>query len=229
MASTVRRNPNKNGLVLLGSDVSVAQDGFVTVTARWLAPSAGVSGDLLALDSGWPGDVPLPVGMPINQGGPYLVSRKINKANGLTTIDTVHVTAIAPVRLSVSVTSSRAAFSGYAESTNNNDEPISQSLSFDYDQISRTYSYATINAKERRVPPSSPGIIYNRRSEGASGLVKVRPAQTITGERTTVGPVHRISITSTTIYEQYSDNVGGIAVYDSSDTLMGDDSRNIYG
>lgn len=227
MAATVRRNPNKQGLVLLSSDVTVAQDGFVTVTASWLAPASGLSQSLLAVDSMWPSDVPLPVGMPTNQGGPYCVTRKIKKANGLTTVDTVFVTAVAPVRLSVSVSSARAAFSGYAEATNNNDEPISQSLSFDYDQISRTYSYSTINNKERRVPPSSPGVIYNRRSEGASGLVRVRPARTVTGERTTIGPVHRISITSSTIYEQYDDGLA-VAVYDSSGTLMGDDLTDIY-
>lgn len=227
MPATVQRSLSKTGLVLLSSDVSVAQDGFVTVSASWLAPATGVSADLLVLDSPWPSNVPLPVGMPQNQGGPYLVTRKIQKSNGITTIETVFVTAVAPVRVSVSVSSARAAFNGYAESIVN-EEPISESLSFDYDQISRTYSYATMNNKERKIPPSSPGLIYNRRSEGASGLVSVRAAETITGQRETIGPVHRISITSTTIYEQYDGQSPLIATYDSSVTLMGDDSRNLY-
>ena len=197
----------------------MAQDGFVTVSASWLAPATGVSADLLVLDSPWPSNVPLPAGMPYNQGGPYLVTRKIQKSKGITTIDTVFVTAVAPVRVSVSVSSSRAAFNGYAESVKN-EEPISESLSFDYDQISRTFNYATISNRQRFIPSSSPGLIYNRRSDGESGLVSYRSAETINGERTTIGPVHRISITSSTIYEQSDPDTPATTTYDSTGTLM---------
>jgi hypothetical protein len=214
MASTVVRNQNKTGLVLLSSNVSVAEDGFINVTARWLAPVAGLSATDFILDSEWPRNAaPLPTGMPNNQGGPYLVGRTIVKQNGMTFVDANYVTAIAPFRIKESKSTERASFSGYAEDKNGN----SGSVSFDYSACVSVYDYAVVGGvPEIRYPDALPGIIYNFRTEGKANLVLFRPSQTITGSREVLGRVARFSITAKSIYEQYDPTTGSTPVHDST-------------
>ena len=217
MASTVVRNPNKTGLVLISSNVSVAEDGFINVTARWLAPVAGLSATDFILDSEWPRNAaPLPTGMPNNQGGPYLVGRTIVKQNGLTFVDTNYATAVAPVRIVSSSSSSRASFSGYAE----DDEGNSGSISFDYQTVTRTYSYATVGNVSIQKPPTAPVGIYNFRKEGKYRLVRFVPSKTITAQKETIGRVNRFQVTASSIYEQDDPDSFSNYIHDASGAVL---------
>jgi hypothetical protein len=217
MPSIVRRNSAKNGLVLLNSNVSVAEDGFVSINARWLAPAAGLGqGDFL-LDSEWPlASAALPAGMPQIQSGPYMLNRTIVKQNGLTYVDTTYVSALGPLRISISATSSKSSFSGYAE----NDDGDSESLSFDYHVVSRTYSFAVVGEYALRQPPAAPGPIYNYRREGRNGLVRYKPTKSVTGTRETLGRVNRYQLTASSIYEQVNPDFPTLGVHDSTNMLF---------
>jgi hypothetical protein len=213
MASIVVRNPAKTGLVLVSSNVSVAEDGFVSVGARWLAPVAGLSQNDFLLDSEWPLSVaPLPAGIPNVQGGPYLIGRNIVKQNGLTFVDTSYVTAVAPVRIVSSSSSSRASFSGYAE----DDKGNSGSLSFDYHTVTRTFAYATVGNVSIKQPPSAPSGRYNIREEGKSSLVNFVPSKSITAQKETLGRVSRFQITASSIYEQDDPETSSNYIHDST-------------
>jgi hypothetical protein len=217
MASTVVRNPNKTGLVLISSNVSVAEDGFINVTARWLAPVAGLSATDFVLDSEWPRNAaPLPTGMPNSQGGPYLVGRTIVKQNGLTFVDTSYATAIAPVRIVSSTSASRASFSGYQEDKKGN----SGSLSFDYHTITRTYSYATVGKVSIESPGAVAANIYNIRREGKAELVRYQMSKTVTATKETVGRVNRFQITATGIYEQDDPDTYTNKIHDASRSVL---------
>jgi hypothetical protein len=221
MASTVVRNPNKTGLVLISSNVSVAEDGFINVTARWLAPVAGLSATDFILDSEWPRNAaPLPTGMPNNQGGPYLVGRTIVKQNGLTFVDTNYATAVAPVRIISNSSSSRASFSGYAE----DDEGNSGSISFDYHTVTRTYSYATVTNVPMPQPPAAPGGIYNFRQEGKYDLVRYIAAKTVTAQKETIGRVSRFQVTASSIYEQDNPEFFSNYLHDASGEVFNENN-----
>lgn len=224
MPSIVRRDSTKNGLVLLNSNVSVAEDGFVSISARWLAPAAGLGAGDFVLDSLWPlTSAPLPTGVPQTQGGPYLLNRNIVKQNGLTYVDTTYVSALGPLRLSISATSSKSSFSGYAEDEDGN----SESLSFDYHVVSRTYSYAVVGEYKLEQPPAAPGPKYNYRQEGKSGLVTYKPTKSVTGTRETLGRVNRYQITATSIYEQTNSDFPTFGIHDSTPMLF-NQSNLIY-
>ena len=214
MPSIVRRDSTKNGLVLLNSNVAVAEDGFVSINARWLAPAAGLGPNDFVLDSEWPlVAAPLPLGAPSLQGGPFLIGRSVTKEKGLLFVETNYVSAIAPFRIKESKTTERASFSGYAEDKNGN----SGSVSFDYSACASVYDYAVVGGvPEIRYPDALPGIIYNFRTEGKANLVLFRPSQTITGSREVLGRVARFSITAKSIYEQYDPTTGSTPVHDST-------------
>jgi hypothetical protein len=219
MPSVVRRDPNKQGLVLLSSNVSVADDGFVSIAARWLAPASGLSSGDFQLDSPWP--APLPIGLPPLQGGPYLAARNFGKQNGLTVIDTTYVSAVFPLRLIKSAASSKASFSGYAEDS----EGRSGSISFDYYTVTRSFSYATVGFVQIQKPVSRPYGIFNLRREGSFQLVGYRATQTLTATRETVGRVNRFVVTANSIYEQIDPNdrtQTGDVVLDSTDLVATD-------
>jgi hypothetical protein len=199
MASIVRRNSAKSGLVLLESSVSVAEDGFINVMAFWLAPQAGLGANDFALDSPWPiSAAPLPAGMPPNQGGPYLSRRNIFKKNGLLYVETSYVTAAFPIRIVETSSSAKASFSGYQEDENGG----TSSLSFDYHSVSRTFAYTTVGIVRLESPAAAPQGMYNIRREGVANGVRALPAKTVTATRERIGVVNRFTITATGIYEQ---------------------------
>jgi len=219
MPAIVRRDPNKQGLVLLSSNVSVADDGFLSIAARWLAPESGLSSGDFQLDSPWPSV--LPAGLPPLQGGPYLAARNFSKQNGLTVIDTTYVSAVFPLRLIKSAASSKASFSGYAEDS----EGRSGSISFDYYTVTRSFSYATVGFIKIEKPVSQPYSIFNMRREGSFQLVGYRTTQTINATRETIGPVNRFVVTASSIFEQIDPNDReqiGAAVLDSTDLVATD-------
>ncbi len=204
---------------MLSSNVSVADDGFVTIFAQWLAPSAGLSSGTFGLDSPWP--AALPSGVPPIQGGPFLISRNVSKKNGLTIIDTNYASAVFPVRIQKGAASSKASFSGYAEDSLGQ----SGSLSFDYYTVVRSYSYATVGFVTIEKPVSRPFGIFNVRRDGVSQLVGYRATQTLTATRETIGRVNRFVVTANSIFEQIDPNDAterADAVLDSTDLVATD-------
>jgi hypothetical protein len=198
MPVTIRRSTARTGLVLLSSSVEVAADGLVTIPARFLAPDAGLSSSDFLLDSAWPSTIPLPLGMPGIQGGPFLVSRSISTSTGLTFIDALYVSALNPVRLVEEFATEKKNFNGFFFQSSTIGGTQQQSLSFDYFTTAVTHSYALIEPNLFDSKPS--GIIgdkFNIVSSGQSGLVEVqiREEETVERAKTRVGKVSRIQTT----------------------------------
>jgi hypothetical protein len=200
MPATVRRAASETGLVLLSSNVQVAADGLITIAARFLAPAAGITAGSFDNDAPWP-LAALPTAMPANQGGPYLLDRTIQKANGITTIDAVYVSALNPIRVSKSEASEKLSFAAYKAS------PIStvaifgnagdQELSFDYYTWAQTLTYTLIAPNTAEIlPVSRIGHKFNQVNRGNPNLIKLKEEEVVTHNRETVGRVTRISVTS---------------------------------
>jgi hypothetical protein len=209
---TLHRKPGKTGLVLLEAQVSVADDGFVSVASRFLAPQAGLAANDFAIDSNWPLST-LPAGLPSNQGGPYLASKTIKKQNGLTTVDAIYVTAVNPIRTVVSSSDTTGSFSGWAAPQPRTD-PSQGNLGvgfvdaggllvFDYVATTVTTSYSLVEPNQIS-PQIKRGFIkrvYNQQSVGAWWRVGQAPHFVQTTTEEVVGRVKRISVTSTPKYQ----------------------------
>lgn len=200
MAATIRRAPAKTGLVLLESSVQIAEDGFVSIPARFLAPETGLAATDFLIDSEWPLSA-LPNGLPAIQAGPFLASRTIEKRNGLTYIEATYVSALNPVRIVESSTDAVARFSGY-------EPPVQVGLTFtetgallafDYIARSITYSYAVAgeNSFAKDFPSGVIGSRFNIVSSGNISRVQTQVSQVRTQQIEKVGRVKRISITAT--------------------------------
>jgi hypothetical protein len=205
MPSTVQRNTAKTGLVLLESQVSVSDDGLVTLSTRFLAPSTGFSAATFANDAPWP--LPqLPSGLPALQGGPHLNTYAVQKQNGLTFIDATYVSAVNPPRAATSTATEKLTFSGFAEtstSTALGTASASGSLSFDYYTRSMTRSYTVIAPNTYRAPVSGQiGARFNERREGNAALVTTSTQEFVTESVETIGRVSRISRTARRIIVQ---------------------------
>lgn len=99
-----------NNIVCVSQACNVADDGLVTVRARFLLRSAS-DANFFELDARWPSGSS-PRGLPRNQGGPYLVSRDFEYSSGLVFVNATYVTAMNPVRVVYSKNRSTRAFSG---------------------------------------------------------------------------------------------------------------------
>jgi hypothetical protein len=194
MSATIRRATNKTGLVLLESSVQVAEDGLVTVPARFLAPEAGLTANDFVLDSAWPMAV-LPNGLPPIQAGPFLATRTIEKRSGLTYIDATYVSALNPVRIVTSTTSNVARFSGSELATFINGVATEGGiLAFDYLANTQTKQYAIIG--ENIIVPAPQGTItqrFNIFSFLRSDRVTTKTIQVYSQTVEQVGRVKRIS------------------------------------
>jgi hypothetical protein len=222
MPATVVRNPEKLGLTKLSSNVTVAEDGLVRVTAQFLAPSTGLAESVFQLDSSWP-VADLPIGLPPSQGGPYLVERNIRKENGLTLVDATYATALSTIRFARSEATELATFSGFAEGTVTDALSVTTgggALAFDYYATSVTLSYALIAPNAFTITPS--GLVsqpFNIRKQGLSQLVKTKQRDLISTSRETVGRVMRVSVTARRIIEQDSgDEVVTLTTYNGAST-----------
>lgn len=111
MPAIVKKSTNAtNNIVCLSQTCSMADDGFITVRARFLLRSVA---DLnyFVFDSTWPSGSS-PRGLPSNQGGPYLVSRDFEYGNGLIFCNAVYATAANPVRVVYGAAKANRAFAG---------------------------------------------------------------------------------------------------------------------
>lgn len=199
MAFATIRNASKTGLVLLESRIEVAEDGFVSIPAKFLAPASGLQYGDFDLDSVWPLSS-FPAGLPTLQGGPYLASRTIKKQNGLTYIDANYVSALNPVRVSISESDGKASFSGYAPPVQVGltfTEPAAL-LSFDYTAVAVTHSYAVIGSNTYN-PPDPEGRVGDRYNvvmiNGWNRIATVKK-DIITRNVEKVGRVQRVSVTA---------------------------------
>lgn len=111
MPAIVQKSTNAtNNIVCLSQACSMADDGFITVRARFLLRSVA---DLnyFVFDSTWPSGSS-PRGLPNHQGGPYLVSRDFEYGNGLIFCNEVYATAANPVRVVYTKSKSVRSFAG---------------------------------------------------------------------------------------------------------------------
>lgn len=219
MPATIQRNPAKTGLTLLSSQTSVAEDGFVRVTARFLAPAAGLADTDFLIDSAWP-LATLPVGLPATQGGPFLVERTIQKESGLTYVDAVYATALLPVRSNRSESVEQATFDGYGEVTVTNEggtTTTSGSLKFDYYTTAVTLSYALVVPNAYSITPTgSVSAPFNIRKTGQDGIVATKQTDLVSSSREIVGRVSRVSVTARRVIEQADANFVFISPYAGS-------------
>lgn len=206
MPSLIQRAASKSGLVLLNNSIQIAEDGFVSLSASFLAPASGLRSSDFELDSAWPLSS-LPAGLPALQGGPFLANRSISKRNGLTYVDALFVSALNPVRVLVSETDGQASFSGFAPARvelNATFGSITQTvipaalLSFDYTAVSVKHSYAVIgdNAYSPAPPEGRLGDRYNVVAIGATRRIPQVKKDIITRNVEKVGRVQRISVTA---------------------------------
>jgi hypothetical protein len=199
MASTVQRSSGKSGLVLLESDVEVAEDGFVKITSKFLAPTAGLGVSDFLLDSVWPMSA-LPAATPSIQAGPFLSSRTMQKKNGLLYVDAVYVSALNPVRISTSYSDSIGRFSGY-------EPPVQVGLTYtetaallSFDYVARAVSKSFAVIGDNAVLPGVAGSVisrFNVVSAGNAKRVTTKVQQVVTSKIDEIGLVKRFTITAT--------------------------------
>jgi len=205
MPSIVQRSESKSGLVLLESRVAVADDGLVTIEARFLAPIAGVPLGSFEQDALWPAEV-FPAGVPKLQGGPYLRTYSAQRQNGLTFIEATYLSAVNPVRVATSIATERLSFSGFAETSTAGplgSASASGSLSFDYYTRSMTKSYTLIAPQTVSIELSGQiGARFNERSEGQSSLVTTNEEEFVTESIEVLGAVSRVTRTARRIIVQ---------------------------
>jgi hypothetical protein len=198
MPSIVQRSESKSGLVLLESRVAVADDGLVTIEARFLAPISGVPLGSFEQDALWPAQV-FPAGVPKLQGGPYLRTYSAQKQNGLTFIEATYLSAVNPVRIATSTATERLSFSGFAETSTAGplgSASASGSLSFDYYTTSVTQSYTLIAPNIFSAPVNGQiGVRFNIRTEGQSSLVTTNEEEFVTQSVEVLGAVSRVTRT----------------------------------
>lgn len=196
--------------MLLSSSVQVADDGFVSIAASFLAPASGLKSSDFALDSTWPLSS-LPSGVPALQGGPFLASKSITKKNDLTYVDALFVSALNPPRVLVSEKDGQASFSGFrpegTETVASFGGPAGTTittivpaalLSFDYMAVSVTHSYAVIgdNAYSPAPPQGRLGERYNLIAIGPTRRIAQVKKDIITRNVEKVGRVQRVSVTA---------------------------------
>lgn len=178
--------------VCLSQATSVAEDGLVTVRARFMLPNAG-SVSAFALDSTWPGGSS-PRGLPANQGGPYLVSRDFQYTNGLVFVDATYVTATNPVRVVYSEQRSTRAFTGiiFVRDPNNAQATIATNAKFDYVGTVASARYTILDRGNFSPDLSAARINYVIGvSQGITDLILQK---TIDSEnREIIGRVHRVT------------------------------------
>ena len=233
MPATIRRNPSKQDLQLLRSRVSVAYDGFVEISASFLAPVGGVSGSDFLLDSEWPARA-LPNDLPPIQGGPFLLSREIYKQNGLTYINAVYTSAISEngqPRLTISQASERLTFSASKEGLVNvmqSDGTFvslsgTDTVSFDYWTNTKTFSYAMLDGarfSKRPVGRIVPGYSnFKREGTGAPITLQWSAVNVTTASVETIGKISRYRVTSKFIYQAIEEGSGRNQSIDAFDAL----------
>ena len=198
MAATIVRSAQKTGLVLLESSSSVATDGMVTVNAEFLAPSSqSTSG--FELDASWPASVVLPAGLPSLQGGPFLLTRSINRKNGLIYISATYVSAVNPPRILVTKTTATKTFNGQAEDVSGN----VGTLAFDYVTFSETQSCALLTTSRFTLSPIAQiGRRFNFQKSGFWGLVDTFVKRDQSVSENIVGMVRQLQVSSDISIEQ---------------------------
>jgi hypothetical protein len=135
MPATVIRS-DASRLTLIEARVESDDMGLVRVLAQWLAPQNAPLATFL-LDQAWPiARVPVPRSMPRNFGGPWLLTQSSVRRYGLEIVETVWVTAAAPIVIREDVREVTRDFSATEESNG-----VTRALSFRYrtQDVTRTW------------------------------------------------------------------------------------------
>jgi hypothetical protein len=209
MASTVINA--KNSIVRLQHDVSVADDGLVTLNASFYVPKdqldrAGFDFLLYRPLKYYAGDESLNDILPPLQDQLTVASSKARKHNGLTFYDVTFVSAMTPARIAVSESVQRLSFNGYYEDP----EEGSGSLSFDYYTKAVTHRTTIVRDKKIELKPKGEIVFagINRIANGVWRKVIFTPTETISAQQDVVGNVTRMEVTSTIVYSDTSEASG---------------------
>lgn len=134
------------GIVCLGQSYNLNDDGLITVRARFLLRSVA---DLsyFAQDAFWPPGSS-PRGLPLNQGGPYLLNRDFEYLNGLITVSATYVTAANPVRVVYGQSRATRAYSGAVGIVGANGVAQYINAKFDYVTTVASARYAIIDGQK---------------------------------------------------------------------------------
>lgn len=202
MPAIVQKSTNAtNNIVCLSQACSMADDGFITVRARFLLRSVA---DLnyFVFDSTWPSGSS-PRGLPNHQGGPYLVSRDFEYGNGLIFCNAVYATAANPVRVVYGTSKASRAFSGRIFIEQNGvAEPYN--AKFDYTSTIGSARYTVID--DAVFDPNLTAFAKINSVTGISStlLAKILKKNIAASEKTKTGRVTQVTDTLEVVF--YSDN-----------------------
>jgi hypothetical protein len=133
------------------------------------------------------------------QGGPFLLTRSINRKNGLVYISATYVSAVNPPRILVSKTTATKTFNGQAEDRDGN----VGTLAFDYETFSEAQSCALLTTSRfTLVPIARVGRRFNYQKSGFWGLVDTFTKRTQSVSENIVGMVRQLQVSSEISIEQ---------------------------
>lgn len=179
-----------NNIVCVSQSCSVADDGLITVRARFLLRTASDT-SFFELDSQWPSGSS-PRGLPRNQGGPYLVSRDFEYAAGLVFVNATYVTAANPVRVVYSSNRATRAFSGLIAIVEDG-EATTVSAKFDYTTQVATARYTLLDTAVFTADLTNMAKIVSITGVASSLLAKIAKKNIVSEDRTKVGKVTQVS------------------------------------
>lgn len=202
MPAIVRKSTSAtNGIVCLSQACNVSDDGLITVRARFLLRTAA-DADQFQFDLQWPSGS-APRGLPRNQGGPYLVNRDFEYANGLVFVNATYVTATNPVRVVYSQQRATRGFSGLvAVVTPNNNAIQAVNARFEYTSTVAVARY-TLMDNQTFSPDMSAAKINSITGVSSSILALILKKNIDSEEQTKLGRVSQVSKTREVVF--YSD------------------------
>lgn len=198
MPAVVQKSTNAtNNIVCLSQACSMADDGFITVRARFLLRSV-TDLNYFVFDSTWPSGSS-PRGLPNHQGGPYLVSRDFEYVNGLIFVNAVYATAANPVRVVYGTSKATRAFSGQILiSENGVGEPYN--ARFDYTSTVAYARYTVINDAAFTPKLSTIAKINSVTGISATLLLKILKKNISSSEKVKTGRVTQVTDTLEVIF-----------------------------
>lgn len=202
MPSTVI-NAKDTQIVRLSHNLSVAEDGLVTLDASFYVPekarqSARKQFELYAPFAVREGDASLQDILPQLQGPLSVASVATRKQNGIVIYDVSYVSAVAPAVIHASESVEKLNFNSFVD-----DEVLgSGALSFDYYTLTQTFRSAIVRPATLTLEPRG-RIVFaglNVTRSGNSNAVSYFPQQVISSQQEIVGNVARMQVTAREVY-----------------------------
>jgi len=187
-----------NQVVCLTQSCDVSEDGLITINARFLLRSAADS-TLFEFDMEWPGGSS-PRGLPRNQGGPYLLNRSFEYANGFVYVTATYVTATNPVRVVLSQNRASRSFTGTIALIANN-QAIEAQAKFDYTSTVASARYTLLD--RQTFTPDLTAAKINSITGVSSEVLALIAKKTIDSEdREILGRVTRVTASREVVFYQ---------------------------